>query len=295
MALSTDDGELILDTDASDVGISGVLSQVQDGEVRLLSYGSRTLSKSERNYCVTDRELLAVHYFVEYYRQYLLGRRFKVRSDHQALVWLCLFKEPKGRICRYLDKLSAYNFEIEFRHGSKHVNADVMSRCFDPWDSKCADEDMMEPLKCGPCRKCQKRAIEMQSSKLWNYEITDETGVSDTFTSECIATSNLQNTANLSVELNKQTYDQIDSRSVTEIRETRSRSQGQSSKDEENGFRFSEFIHSMSELKNMQEKDPDIGPIYRWVRINGPVLAADFGYLRVTIFGTKFQTSVPVY
>ena len=96
IAIPTDDGEQILDTDASDVGISGVLSQVQDGKERVLSYGSRTLSKSERNNCVTDRELLAVHYFVEYYRQYLPGRRFKVRSDHQALAWLCWFKEPKG-------------------------------------------------------------------------------------------------------------------------------------------------------------------------------------------------------
>ena len=64
----------------------------------------------------------------------------------------------------------------------------------------------------------------MQSSKLWNYGITDETRVSDTSTSEGIATSNLQQAANLSDESNNQTYDQIDSRSVTEIRETRSRS-----------------------------------------------------------------------
>ena len=105
----------------------------------------------------------------------------------------------------------------------------------------------------------------MQSSKLWNYEITDETGVSETFTSECIATSNLQKAANLPVESNNQTNDQIDSRSVTEIRETMSRSQGKSSKDKENGFKFSESIHSKSGLKSMQEKDPDIGSIYRWV------------------------------
>ena len=123
----------------------------------------------------------------------------------------------------------------------------------------------MEPLKCGPCKKCQKRVIEMQSSKLWNYGITDEAAVSDSLTSECIAKSNSQKTANLSVESNNQIYDQIGSRSVTEIRETRSNSQGQKSKDEENGFRFSESSHSKSELKNMQENDPDIGPIYRWV------------------------------
>ena len=184
MAFPTEDGELILDTDASDIGIGGVLSKVQEGEERVLSYGNRTLSKSERNYCVTDRELLAVRYFVEYYKQYLLGRKFRVRTDHQALVWLCSFREPKGRICRYIEILSAYNFIIDYRQAGKHANADVMSRCFDPWDCKCADGDMMEPFKCGPCKKCQKRAIDMQSSKLWNYGTADETKVSDTTKSE---------------------------------------------------------------------------------------------------------------
>ena len=63
----------------------------------------------------------------------------------------------------------------------------------------------MEHLICGSCKKGQKRVIEMQSLKLWNYGITDETGVSDTLTSECIATSYSQKTANLSVESNNQT------------------------------------------------------------------------------------------
>ena len=65
-----------------------MLSQVQDGVERAIAYGSRTLSKAERNYCVTDRELLAVRYSMEYYKQYLLGRKFLARTDHQALQWL---------------------------------------------------------------------------------------------------------------------------------------------------------------------------------------------------------------
>ena len=51
----------------------------------MIAYGSQTLGKAERNYCVTDRELLAVKYFMEYYKHYLLGRRFRVHSDHEAL------------------------------------------------------------------------------------------------------------------------------------------------------------------------------------------------------------------
>ena len=105
MTYPRDAGQYILDTDASDGQIAGILSQIQDGRERVISYGSRTLGKAEKNYCITDKELLAIRHFVEYYRQYLLGRTFVVRSDHQALVWLFKLKEPKGRIARWIELL----------------------------------------------------------------------------------------------------------------------------------------------------------------------------------------------
>jgi len=98
MSFPQDEGQFYLDTDASVTAIGAVLSQVQDGQMKVISYGSRTLNKAERNYCTTDKELLAVRYFIEYYRQYLLGRKLCVRTDHQALIWLFSLKEPKGII-----------------------------------------------------------------------------------------------------------------------------------------------------------------------------------------------------
>ena len=161
MAFPRDSGLYVLDTVSSDTQICGVLSQVQDGVERVISYGSRTLNKAEKNYCITDKELLGVRHFAEYYRQYLLGRRFLVRSDHQALTFLFKMKEPKHRIARWIEILSAFDFSIEFRSGIKHRNADSLSCCPDPWNCLCPDTDNLENLKCGPCIKCTKRFHEM--------------------------------------------------------------------------------------------------------------------------------------
>ena len=85
MAFPTDPDLYILDCDAADDSIGCVLSKKQSNEEKVIAYGSQTLGKLERNYCTTDRELLAVRYFMEYYKHYLLGHHFRVRSDHEAL------------------------------------------------------------------------------------------------------------------------------------------------------------------------------------------------------------------
>ena len=88
-----------LDTDASDVGIGAVLSQRHsDGLEHVVAYASRSLSRPERRYCVTRRELLAVVTFIQHFLPYLLGHEFLLRTDHGSLTWLTNFKEPEGQL-----------------------------------------------------------------------------------------------------------------------------------------------------------------------------------------------------
>ncbi|KAJ8651915.1 hypothetical protein O0I10_012523 [Lichtheimia ornata] len=75
-------------TDASNVGIGAVLYQVIDGETRHISFMARALSKSERNYSTTKRELLAVVYALEKFHTYLWGNHFTLYTDHRALTYL---------------------------------------------------------------------------------------------------------------------------------------------------------------------------------------------------------------
>ena len=117
-----------MDTDASNFGIGAVLSQKQNGVERVVEYYSKTLSRSERNYCVTRRELLAIVKGVKHFHHYLYGCKFLIRTDHGSLTWLFNFKEPEGQIARWLQLLSTYDFTIQHRPGSSHKNADALSR-----------------------------------------------------------------------------------------------------------------------------------------------------------------------
>lgn len=118
----------IVDADASNCGIGSVLSQEVDGVERVVAYHSRTLSKQERNYCVTRRELLAVVDAVKHFHHYLYGAPFMIRTDHSALRWLKSLKDPEGQMARWLARLEQYNYDIQYRQGERHMNADGLSR-----------------------------------------------------------------------------------------------------------------------------------------------------------------------
>ena len=130
LAVPTDDGQYILDTDASDVSIGAVLSQIQDSQEQVIAYASRTLSGPELNYSATRRELLAVVTYMKHFRMYLLGpREFVVRTDHSALQWLRRMPDPVGQNARWLEAMEEYlPFTVEHRAGLKHSNADALSR-----------------------------------------------------------------------------------------------------------------------------------------------------------------------
>lgn len=128
LALPRDQGEFILDCDASDSAIGGVLSQIQDGEERPICYASQLYNKHEKNYNVTRKELLAVVTFVKKFRQYLLGRPFTIRTDHAALQWLKRTPEPIGQQARWLEILEEFDYTIVHRPGRHHENADSLSR-----------------------------------------------------------------------------------------------------------------------------------------------------------------------
>ena len=121
----------ILSTDASDVGIGGVLSQVQFGKEIPIAFGHHTLSPRERGWAVNEREAFAAMYFCEYFEKFLLGRPFTLRSDHQALAGLlrtATNKRQSSKFGRWIERLSEFNYTFEYRKGTENIVPDALSR-----------------------------------------------------------------------------------------------------------------------------------------------------------------------
>ncbi|GFV74364.1 retrovirus-related Pol polyprotein from transposon 297 [Trichonephila clavipes] len=122
------DKPFILDTDASNERVGAVLSQEIDGQERVVAYWSKCLSKPERNYCVTRKELLAIVKAIEHFHHYLYGQKFLLRTDHASLTGLMNFRNTEGQVARWIQRLNEYYFDIRHRKGSSHGNADALSR-----------------------------------------------------------------------------------------------------------------------------------------------------------------------
>jgi len=83
----------ILATDASNVALGAVLSQVQKGKEVPLAYASRVLSATEEKYSVVEKELLAIVFAVKKFNSYLYGTSFTVLTDHNPLQYALTLKD----------------------------------------------------------------------------------------------------------------------------------------------------------------------------------------------------------
>ena len=120
--------DFVVQTDASEVGLGAVLSQVQKGEEHPILYSSRKLFPHERRYSTLEKECLAVKWALETLRYYLIGRKFTLVTDHAPLQWMSRNKETNSRVTRWFLSLQAFNFHVVHRAGRNHGNADALSR-----------------------------------------------------------------------------------------------------------------------------------------------------------------------
>ena len=115
----------------ADAGLSGlgaVLVQLQGDSWRVIAYVSRNLKDVERRYSQTEKEALALVWACERFNHYILGREFKLKTDHKPLE--CIYgktSKPSARIERWVLCLQGYDYNVVYRPRKANI-ADALSR-----------------------------------------------------------------------------------------------------------------------------------------------------------------------
>lgn len=122
----------VLHTDASNLGLGAVLYQHQEGKLRVIAYGSRTLTTAEQNYHLHSGKLefLALKWAItEKFRDYLYyAPTFTVYSDNNPLTYVLTSAKLNATGCRWVAELADFHFTIRYRPGRENIDADALSR-----------------------------------------------------------------------------------------------------------------------------------------------------------------------
>ncbi|GBG83065.1 hypothetical protein CBR_g36682 [Chara braunii] len=118
----------VVTTDASQYDIGVVLQQDDGHGYRLVEFMSARMPSEKVVTSTYERELYALRQALEHWKHYLLGRHFKVYSDHETLRWLKTQAKMTPKLTRWAAKMDQYDFELKPVKGKYNVVADALSR-----------------------------------------------------------------------------------------------------------------------------------------------------------------------
>ena len=130
LKVPTLDGLFHLESDTSWEGIGGTLLQKQVNEWVVISYHSKRLLRSAKNFGITELELTGLLVNIHGFMQLLCNKYFEVLVDHKAIE--CMIKSktesPTTRLKTVLLKLSEYMIDLKYQKGSEMHTRNALSR-----------------------------------------------------------------------------------------------------------------------------------------------------------------------
>ena len=146
LKVPTPDGLFRLESDTLREGVGCTLLQKQGDKWVVIGHLSKRLTKSAKNFGVTELELTGLLVNIHGFMQLLCKRYFEVLVDHKAIEYMVKSKteSPTTRLKTHLLNLSEYTIELKYQKGSEMHTSDALSRLHNFTDTP--DNKDMIPL-----------------------------------------------------------------------------------------------------------------------------------------------------
>lgn len=133
LSFPSEDGKLILRTDASEEGIGAHLAQVLDnGEEQTIGFFSQSFNPTQKRWSTIEQEAYGIYAAIKHWDHFVWGRQFTVDTDHRNLVYI--HRCAAAKIVRWRLQLAEYDFVIQHIAGKDNLVADFLSRFPRPSD-----------------------------------------------------------------------------------------------------------------------------------------------------------------
>ncbi|CAL8069840.1 unnamed protein product [Orchesella dallaii] len=175
LALYDPNKETVVSSDASSYGLGSVLLQKQeDGNLKPVAYGSRTMTTAEQRYAQIEKEALAIVWACERFRDFLMGTTFMIETDHKPLLPILRTKcvdDLSPRLQRFRIRMMRYSYDIKYTPGKELVTADALSR--QPL-SQTGDKEFQDEVAAYVCHVVSSLpASDEKLSEIWTAQQKD--------------------------------------------------------------------------------------------------------------------------
>ena len=169
--------DAVLRADASKVGIGGTLLQDQGAGLKPCMYLSKKLNDTEKNWHPYELETYAVIHCLETWKHLLIGTFVEIQTDHKPLTYFQSQSKVTGKIARWLDLLSEFNFKITHIPREKNVPQDDLSKrpnFYDELEALAAkfgnENELPQPIPSGCPNPRAKTEMVQHDAELWAGE-----------------------------------------------------------------------------------------------------------------------------
>ncbi|GBG68215.1 hypothetical protein CBR_g2766 [Chara braunii] len=118
----------VLTTNASQYGVGAVLQQDDGTGLKPVEFKSKKIKVQIIQAFTYEKELYALVCALKQWKHFLLGRHFKIFSDHSTLQWMKTQGELNDKLARYIQFIDGFDFELKHKKGCYNRVADALSR-----------------------------------------------------------------------------------------------------------------------------------------------------------------------